>query len=370
MPSWEEIVNQVVVASNYYGISDASTKWSGVFRHMQSLRDAVQTLSEETESWKGDAADAFRKHLKTVMNDLEDLHSDHSKIVQGLDGAANHLETAVHAIPIPSWMIDKVKDNQQKYASGMSVMGFGADSFATEFVAQGGSLASHIPGFKSFSGWANDHEKDAQNAYNQLDQDYSGDVQDVPQGKQTPTHSQHDADDYGGPDGTGGTGSGSAPSPGTGGVPDPTDPGTGPGPHGPHAGDGSDLGGSNDPYGSDPYDSYDPDSSGLDDPGAGSGLAGAGGGPTGAGTGAGGLGSGGGLGSSGGPKAVNGLGPAVSPFDGAPKGAGGAAGQGGMMGRGMRGGGGGGQGDEHQTWLTEDEDPWGGDSDAAPSVLS
>jgi hypothetical protein len=48
----------------------------------------------------------------------------------------------------------------------------------------------------------------------------------------------------------------------------------------------------------------------------------------------------------------------------------GAAGQGrGMMGGAGHGAGGHGSGDEHETWLTEDEDPWGGDSDAPPSLL-
>jgi hypothetical protein len=43
------------------------------------------------------------------------------------------------------------------------------------------------------------------------------------------------------------------------------------------------------------------------------------------------------------------------------------------MGRGMMGGGHGaghgGGGDGRETWLTEDEDPWGGNDDSAPSVL-
>jgi hypothetical protein len=40
------------------------------------------------------------------------------------------------------------------------------------------------------------------------------------------------------------------------------------------------------------------------------------------------------------------------------------------MGPGMGGhGGGGGNGDDHATWLQEDDDVWGADSDAPPSVL-
>jgi hypothetical protein len=50
------------------------------------------------------------------------------------------------------------------------------------------------------------------------------------------------------------------------------------------------------------------------------------------------------------------------------------AGRGGRVG-GMMGGAGGhggqeaGDGDEHSTWLNEDEDIWGSDTDAAPPVL-
>lgn len=123
--------------------------------------------------------------------------------------------------------------------------------------------------------------------------------------------------------------------------------------------------------------------SGLSGLGSGSGLGGLGaGGGSGTGGGASGIGAGaGGLGSAGaargGLPGVGGIAPSSSSRAGAGRlgGAGGAAGgtraatRGGMggMGAGTHGGGGG-EGD-HSTWLNEDEDIWGTDSDAPPSVL-
>jgi hypothetical protein len=109
---------------------------------------------------------------------------------------------------------------------------------------------------------------------------------------------------------------------------------------------------------------------GLD--GLGSGGGGAGGGMSGFGGG----GSGGGVGGGSG-LASNGLGPggAMGAGAGAGRGFGGsgtAAGTGRGAGAPMGGGGGGGRGEEERersTWLTEDEDVWGGDADTAPPVI-
>lgn len=97
---------------------------------------------------------------------------------------------------------------------------------------------------------------------------------------------------------------------------------------------------------------------GLGGGGAGLGAGGVGGGPgaLGGGLGAGPGGMGAGMGA--GPGAFGGLG-----------GKGGVNGMGMPMGAGARGGGG--DGDEHErsTWLTEDEDVWGGNDDTAPPVI-
>jgi uncharacterized protein YukE len=175
----------------------------------------------------------------------------------------------------------------------------------------------------------------------------------------------------------------------------------------PYSGGGAPGGGGgsvpSDPFGSggsDPFAASKPDPFG-NAPGAGSGagagndpfgsgtdLAGVGGGPgAGAGLGSGGLGGGAGAGAGlgggpgagaglgGGPNAA-GLGAGMGPGMGAGRGVGaGAAGKGGAGRPGMGGapmGGHGGEGEEERersTWLTEDEDVWGADDDAAPPVI-
>jgi uncharacterized protein YukE len=157
----------------------------------------------------------------------------------------------------------------------------------------------------------------------------------------------------------------------------------------------------NDPFGSgsgrpDPFAAGKPDPFGSStgtgagsDPfgsGGGTDLAGAGGGPgTGLGSGGGlgggpgaggGLGGGPGAGAGGGPNAA-GLGAGMGPGMGAGRGVGaGGAGKGGAGRPGMggmpMGGHGAGEGEEERernTWLTEDEDVWGADGDAAPPVI-
>lgn len=352
MPSWEQIVSDVVVSSNYYGIDAAADGWHDVFRHMETLRDDIDRLSKESEAWKGPAADEFRKHLKKCKDSLQELDDNHRRIVHALRGASGHLSTAISKIPIPSWMINDVEQAQAAYAKGMAVPGFEPGSFLQEGLSALGDTVASIPGVKSLSGWIDDREKTAQAAYHDLIKDYNGDIQAVPEGTESKPGDVNDDQDYGN-DGAGGAGSGHVPGAGTGKPPHPKTPDTGnPGdPGGPHTGDPN-------PY---PDPKAKTGGAGGGDFG-GSGLAGAGGGgPVGAGTGGGGLGGGAGSGAG-----LPGVGPVVDPrTDGA---RGGLAGAPGLGGRGA-GGRGAGEGDERETWLTEDEDPWGADGDANPSVL-
>ena len=85
-----------------------------------------------------------------------------------------------------------------------------------------------------------------------------------------------------------------------------------------------------------------------------------------------GAGAGGARGAGGNRTAVPGVGSAVAGGAGGGRGGagGGAGGRAGMAGAPMAGhGGGAGEGSDHSTWLQEDEDVWGTDSDAAPPVL-
>jgi type II secretory pathway pseudopilin PulG len=200
----------------------------------------------------------------------------------------------------------------------------------------------------------------------------------------------------GGPDGLGGAGAGgpgvgdsgfgAGAGAGAGGAGDPFGSGLGSG------GAGSGIGGSGSDFGS-PYDAGSALAGGGGSGGLGGGLDGLGGGGTGfgGGLGSGGAGSGGGLGGGlgagagagggigaggiGGGLPGGGAGGAGAGRGGLGAGAGGGAGGGAGAGAGrggapMHGGQDGGEEDrERSTWLTEDDDVWGGDTDAPPLVV-
>ncbi len=400
LPSWEEIVNRVTIESNYYNVGDAAEGWRTTFRQLDDLHDKLKTLHDNSSSWKGGAGDAFRKQIKTHMDNVKKLADDHRTMVQSLESCRDHLETAVGSIEIPTWMYGEVQQKQNAYHQGQEISGYSEGSFANGYLQYvmgdgfGGSWNPLKDVWRTVDGWIRDREGNAQKAYQQLCNNYANDHATMPEPSQiTPPPVQNPKDfNPTGPSGPGSKGftPGGGPMPSGAKLPPP---GSG-GFHPPGAG-------GIDPSGSLPS----PGSSGLDPSGSPSphlgsgGLAGAvpgglsglhggglGGGGLGGGLGsAGGLGAGAGLGGLGG-RGLPPIGPSVAPGGmlGGLGGAGAGAGRGGGRGsgsggarsggrQGMMGGGhgahGGGDGDDRGTWLMEDEDVWGGGNDAPPRVI-
>ncbi|GIL31582.1 WXG100 family type VII secretion target [Actinocatenispora comari] len=375
--SWEDIVEASCVNGSPSTLTAAADRWKGVFRNADSVKEELDTLIKDLKDWKGSAGDTYRKNIKTISDQIHQIETDNkSKVVNLLETCSSQLQSLQDQMPIPEEMYDEVSyahqaaidRNANGFAPGASLLP--DDWKKTLFDNWAGNLVGNVTGWitDKFTKWFTDTEDNARDILAGTNNEY--DNANIKAGSPTPNptnlSTQHtDKTDTG--TGTG-PGVGSGPGTGTGsGMPDPKLPDTkhpdtdmpndrnklpdhkpiGTYPDGPNSNHG----------GLDPY--------GGGGGGAGSGLAGAGGGaPTGAGVGGGGLGAGAGAGG-GSP-----VGKPVSP-DAFP---GGAAGAGrGAMGRGMMGGGHGaghgGGGDGRETWLTEDEDPWGGNDDSAPSVL-
>jgi len=181
--SWEEIVKRVTIQSNYNAVNAASDGWRKVLQRLYELAQDVQKLSDESASWKGGAADAFRDNLKKNVTDLNKLVDDHQSIPYGLAGCAQHLQEAVNTIQIPTWLISDVERQQQAYHMGTDVPGYSQGSFADEYLKHiGGGFYSNIPGWKDFEGWLNNQAADAQKAYDKLCAGYSTEVYNVPAG--------------------------------------------------------------------------------------------------------------------------------------------------------------------------------------------
>jgi len=412
VPSWEEIVQRVSIKSNYFNLEASSSQWA-VVRQIDELRAAVDTLSTNSESWRGSAAEAFRDHLKEHSNLLERLAEDHRKIVQGLTACRDDLKTAVNSIEIPTWMYSEVESQQSAYQQGAEIPGYEPGSFAHGYLKYVmGDGISNIPlvgdAWKALDGWIRDREGEAIKAYNKLLGDYGSEVPNIPEGTARTPATVGSNDEF-------------TPV----GPPVPKPPSTMSDANGeftpssfkttdPSSVSGFTPTGSGGTGGSGSFDpssgAFDPSSTaGAGTPPSGSSLAGAGGGGL-AGAGGGGLGglgsgslggAGGGLGAGSGLGGGAGgalgagagglaggklppLGPAVAPggplgaaLNGAGAGAGrggrgagaGRSGIGGMAGAGGHGAQGGDDG-EYSTWLQEDDDVWGADNGTPPGVIA
>jgi hypothetical protein len=379
MPSWEDIINRVTIPSNYYNVQAAGEQWGAVFGWLQQLHHGLTSLSQQSESWKGAGGDAFRKHIDGFAKAVQDLIDDHVKIKDGLGMLASDLQTAVDSIPVPGWMYDDVEQKQRVYHETGEVYLYDSGSFQHNYVKYYTNFVTSIPlvgdAWKAVEGWINDREEQAQQAYATLVTRYGQNYSSIPDGTPVADWRSASTQDFhptgGGPPG------------GLGGVPHL------PGGGNPHL-----------PGGSSPHLGQP---GGLHPPGPGAGefkplphtrLEGVGG-PGGLGTGPGvglrGLGPGGaggglaggvGAGLSSGGGRLPPLGPSATPgvmgmgaggMGAGTRGGGRGAGRGGRGGVGALGAGGhGGQrgdGDERTSWLQEDEDVWGSNSDAPPGVL-
>jgi uncharacterized protein YukE len=426
--SWETIVNDVVIGSNFYALQDASDQYQRLMSALYQLHDSLQSLTENSEGWTGAAADAFRGQVKTMATNTNDLVESHNKIPQGLGACATALQTAVSSIPIPDWMYQDVSQRQAAYQNrGPLVEAYKPGSIMNTLTGIVGRVDASIPltgeQYKEAEGWVNGNESKAQAAYQALQNAYGNEYPNIPAGSPIPGAGTNGLGAGMGAIGSGlqAVGAMLGPHGGAGGV-NPS--GLGPGGFNP-SGTGSlnsggpDMGGSgsfHDPGIGTTLAGVDPSmlspsggGGGFGSPGFGTGTFGSGGGPGLAGSGSGGFG---GL-----SRAGRGL-PALGPSVSGPSGAMGLAGMGGMgamgggaggartrsgssipsgrgTGAGVMGGGlgaggrgaagarggagvvGGGLGsgvdgedDDRLTWLQEDDDVWGTNNTAPPGVLS
>lgn len=389
-PSWEDVITMVVIPGQPDHIRNAAGIWGILFNRIEQAKKLLDDGIGDLKTWEGAAGETYRNHLSSVSKSLGEMIDKHQTIKVSLETSATNLSTAIDKIPIPDDMIHEVMAAKQDFFKNGKGSPFGKDSiFNTLLPVYGNKWVDELR--ETFSwGWAehklrdwiSTQDDDAKKAYHSLATQHVSTMDGMPQGSQLSYSNPTDQNVPLPPNTPPGTPPGSVPKTSlphqT--TPKTTLPTTNPNSLNPHTtpnpsispttvpshsgiGSGSGLGGS----GIDP-------GTGL--AGAGGGLTGAGAGGLGAGGGVGGLpGAGTGAGGLGAAGAGSGLPGAGAGLAGGLPGAGMAgAGRGGRMG-GMMGGAGGhggqeaGDGDEHSTWLNEDEDIWGSDTDAAPPVL-
>jgi uncharacterized protein YukE len=425
-PSWEEVVAMVVIPGNPDAVKNAAGAWEVVFEEIGQAKGLIDRVAQGLQSWQGAAADAYRDHLNTLGQGMTDLVEKHRPVVQQLNSSADNVQKALENTPIPDDMVDQVIQARQNYATHGTLptqfqTGFFYNTlfpiFHDRWLAELGSILTF--GFTDWVSnklrdWLSDGDDKAKAAYHQLAGQHVTTMDSMPSGSQLLTDDANAATVTPGmpgsstvPGGVPGVGSGTTLAGAGGGGPigSMSGMGTGAGGLGGLSGLGN-LGGPGGLSGAGGGGLPAGFGSGASMPGSGSaasklaggggmGMMGAGGMAAGArgagaggarmgGVGAGGAGAGGArmggmpmggmAGAGGGARGAGGraggagMGAAGAGAGAAGRGAaGGRAGMGGMMGG--HGGAGGEGATDHSTWLEEDEDVWGSDSDAAPPVL-
>jgi len=404
-PSWEDVIAMVVIPGEPDRITAVADKWTVLFTRLREVKRVLDDGIADLANWKGPGGEAYRAHLEQVSKSVGDLIEDHRGLAVSLHTAAADLQTAINEIPIPDDMVHEVMAAKNgfidtgKISNGLfhpggiynyllPIVGNKWFDAAREFFTWDGAA-------KKLRDWVSSEDDKARKAYQTLGNHHVNTMVHMPG-----PMPQHPRDPYqpwaptnatpkvGGPRGPGGLGTG---------VPDPSASGLDPSVGG-LPGDGR-LGDAGGP-GTDSLLGTAPAGTGL--AGLGDGLVGAvpgagGAGPAGLGPGSG-LGPGGVGGVPGLEPGAGGLGrgigaglPGGAVAGGLPLGAGsgsgtragtgtnagkpgprgGAAGRAGGMGMVPGAGGqGDGKGEDHATWVKEDDNVWGVDGDTPPAVLS
>lgn len=350
---WDNAIdemNQILDALQPEAVSTAGGKYNDVATRMNGtisdLYNHAQTLSD---NWGGDDADGAMKQMQKMYDQAQSIQATSSTTGSTLTG---------HGKTLASY---KAPGNRPQ----------GAGGFETGAVAVVGGLVGLGADRSAHNAAARDYMSHLQNATSQANSQFPAHIRSDQASSTQDSYNPNSGNPNspggpGVPTGGGGTGAGHIPGAGSAGHIPGTGagghiPGTGTGGHIPGTGTGGHIPGTG---------------TGTGTGGDGTNLAGfnpGGGGGAGGGLGGGGLGGGdplGGAGSglTGGPGGLgSGLGNGLGAGTGAGAGAG-AAGRG-MMPMAPGGHGKGEKERERSTWLTEDEDVWGGDGDAAPPLI-
>ena len=355
---WEDDVEAVRAMLQKMRPQDVDRAAAAFNRVANRMRTSVELLynqaSKMSEAWGGEAAKGAMQTMQRAYDQANEIHNKSSETSSAMSRHAG--------------MMRSYQANPPEKAGGGGIMGgiVHAASYVSPAVAAGSAAAS------------NDN---ADEFMGKLQNDTASSNQNFPPGIRSDVLNVEGYDPNQPKGGGGGGGTGGGGLPGGGSVPGGGGGGGVGGGHLPGGGAGG-VGGGHLPGGGgvggggvgggDLPGGGAGGVGGGDLPGGGTDLASAGGGGLPGGVGGGGL-PGGGVGAGG-----IGTGP-MGGGSGAGRGAGaggagagkGAAGRGGM-GAPMGGGHGGGEGEEERersTWLTEDDDVWGGDGDAAPPVI-
>ncbi|MEU5961921.1 hypothetical protein ABZ777_12025 [Micromonospora parva] len=211
--SWEDMARQVLVAGRPADITSAALGWQALLGNVEEVKRLVDAdVHDLGESWKGPAYDAFRTHMEaltkqaeTIVDGARESGSGQHSIVTVLQTAAQDLERAQNAMPVPQGCVGDLaaaRNGAIVIETGLFEASIRADFAGSWPMEKLGQLNDRIGEF------FNNNTEDARKAYDQVSDDYAARERETPGGTQSEkrTGSGPSGVDLEGPTGTGGAG--------------------------------------------------------------------------------------------------------------------------------------------------------------------
>ncbi|WFE54934.1 hypothetical protein [Micromonospora sp. WMMD1155] len=211
--SWEDMARQVLVAGRPADITSAALGWQALLGNVEEVKRLVDAdVIDLGESWKGPAYDAFRTHMEglikqaeTIVDGARESGGGQHSIVTVLQTAAQDLERAQKAMPVPQGCVGDLaaaRNGAIVIETGLFEASIRADFAGSWPMEKLGQLNDRIGEF------FNNNTENARKAYDQVSDDYTARERETPGG--APSKQRTDSGPTGvdlqGPTGTGGAG--------------------------------------------------------------------------------------------------------------------------------------------------------------------
>ncbi|MEU1249201.1 WXG100 family type VII secretion target [Micromonospora arida] len=211
--SWEDMARQVLVAGRPADVTSAALGWQALLGNIEEVKRLVDAdVLDLGESWKGPAYDAFRTHMEgltkqaqSIVHGARESGSGQQSIVTVLQTAAQDLERAQNAMPVPQGCVGDLaaaRNGAILIETGLFEASIRADFAGSWPMEKLGQLNDRIGEF------FNNNTEDARKAYDQVSDDYAARERETPAGAllERYTDGGPSGVDLEGPTGTGGAG--------------------------------------------------------------------------------------------------------------------------------------------------------------------
>ncbi|MGC4750575.1 WXG100 family type VII secretion target [Micromonospora sp. DT201] len=185
--SWEDMARQVLVAGRPADVTSAALGWQALLGNIDEVKRLLDAdIHDLGDSWKGPAYDAFRTHMEGLTKQAESIvdgarepGSDQHSIVTVLQTAAQDLERAQNAMPVPQGCVGDLaaaRNGAIVIDTGLFEASIRADFAGSWPVEKFGQLNDRIGEF------FNDNTEDARKAYDRVSDDYADRERETPGG--------------------------------------------------------------------------------------------------------------------------------------------------------------------------------------------